>query len=50
VKTASRDLISLRRQGEYGLRLGTELLLRLRETWPLSRQEPEGSEPSYPWP
>jgi phospholipid/cholesterol/gamma-HCH transport system substrate-binding protein len=50
VKTASRDLISLRRQGEYGLRLGTELLLRLRETWPLSRQEPEGTDPSYPWP
>ena len=50
VKTATHDLISLRRQGEYSLRLGTELLLRLKETWPLSRREATGPEHAYPWP
>lgn len=50
VKIASHDLISLRRQGEYSLRLGTELLLRLKETWPLSRREISPAETSYPWP
>lgn len=50
VKLATRDLISLRRQGEYTLRLGTDLLLRLMDTWPLSRRELPGPEPSYPWP
>lgn len=50
VKIASHDLISLRRQGEYSLRLGTELLLRLKETWPLSRREISAPETSYPWP
>lgn len=50
VKTATHDLISLRRQGEYSLRLGTELLLRLKETWPLSRREATGPEQAYPWP
>lgn len=50
LKIASRDLVSLRRQGEYGLRLGTDLLLRLRETWPLSRQEDHGAAPGAPWP
>lgn len=50
VKEASRDLIVLRRQGEYSLRLGTELLLRLKETWPLSRRTSPETEPGYPWP
>lgn len=50
VKTASRDLISLRRQGEYSLDLGTELLLRLKETWPLSRRDVREIETTYPWP
>jgi phospholipid/cholesterol/gamma-HCH transport system substrate-binding protein len=50
VKTASQDLISLRRQGEYSLRLGTELLLRLKETWPLSRRDAPETQTSYPWP
>ncbi|WP_028573396.1 MlaD family protein [Desulfonatronum lacustre] len=50
VKTATHDLVSLRRQGEYSLRLGTELLLRLKETWPLSRREATGPEHAYPWP
>jgi len=50
IKTASRDLVSLRRQGEYSLRLGTDLLLRLKETWPLSRREAPDIETSYPWP
>lgn len=50
VKTASRDLISLRRQGEYSLRLGTELLLRMSETWPLSRRDVGESDVAFPWP
>lgn len=50
VKTATHDLISLRRQGEYTLRLGTDLLQRLKETWPLSRREPSSPETTYPWP
>ena len=50
VKTATHDLVSLRRQADHGLRLGTELLLRLQETWPLSRREPPGVETTYPWP
>jgi phospholipid/cholesterol/gamma-HCH transport system substrate-binding protein len=50
VKTATYNLVSLRRQGEYSLRLGTELLLRLKETWPLSRRELPQGETTYPWP
>ncbi|WP_045220852.1 MlaD family protein [Desulfonatronum thioautotrophicum] len=50
IQAATHDLISLRRQGEYSLRLGTDLMLRLQETWPLSRRERPGPEPSFPWP
>ncbi|GAB6061012.1 MlaD family protein [Desulfonatronum parangueonense] len=50
VKDVSHDLISLRRQGEYTLRLGTDLLQRLRETWPLSRREAPDPDMTYPWP
>ncbi len=39
VKNATTDLVGLRRQGEYTIRLGTELLQRLKETWPFARGE-----------
>ena len=39
IKKASKDLVRLRNQGEYTIRLGNELLQRLKETWPLSRAE-----------
>ncbi len=49
VRNATTDLAGLRRQGEYTLRLGTELLQRLKETWPFVRKEPVPS-PVYPIP
>jgi ABC-type transporter Mla subunit MlaD len=39
VKNATTDLVRLRQQGEYTIRLGTELLQRLKETWPFARKE-----------
>lgn len=39
LKRAGKNLYKLRQEGEYTLRLGTELLYRLSETWPLSRPE-----------
>ena len=44
VRGASKDLESLRAKTEYTIRLGTDLLQRLRTTWPLSR----GAEPVPP--
>jgi len=41
VKNATMNLVQLRRQGEYTLRLSTELLQRLKETWPLARKAME---------
>ncbi|MDD4648477.1 MAG: MlaD family protein [Desulfoplanes sp.] len=41
VKNATTDLVQLRRQGEYTIRLGTELLQRLKETWPFARGKME---------
>lgn len=49
VKNATTDLVALRRQGEYTLRLGTELLQRLKETWPFVRKNIQ-QEPAYPAP
>ena len=39
LKRAGKDLHKLRQEGEYTMRLGTELMYRLSETWPLSRPE-----------
>jgi hypothetical protein len=41
VKNATTNLVQLRRQGEYTIRLSTELLQRLKETWPLTRKSME---------
>ena len=49
VKNATADLVALRRQSEYTLRLGTELLQRLKETWPFARKSLQ-KEPVYPAP
>ena len=52
LRAATDNLSSLRREGEYSLRLGTELMQRLKETWPLSRGEdtPPASHPMPPEP
>jgi phospholipid/cholesterol/gamma-HCH transport system substrate-binding protein len=39
LKRAGKDLQKLRQEGKYTLRMGTELMYRLLETWPLSRPE-----------
>lgn len=39
VRDATQDLTSLRRQSEYTLRLGNQLMQRLSNTWPLSGGE-----------
>ena len=49
VKNATTDLVGLRRQGEYTIRLGTELLQRLKETWPFARKDVMTT-PAYPAP
>ncbi len=49
VKNATADLVHLRRQGEYTIRLGTELLQRLKETWPFVRKQIQEA-PAYPAP
>ncbi|GAU09318.1 hypothetical protein DPF_2041 [Desulfoplanes formicivorans] len=49
VKNATTNLVELRRQSEYTMRLGTELLQRLKETWPFARKILQ-EEPAYPAP
>jgi hypothetical protein len=41
--------VRLRRQSEYTIRLGTELLQRLKDTWPFVRKEIQEA-PAYPAP
>lgn len=50
VKEASRNLKSLRVEGEYTLRLGSELLLRLKQTWPFATGGDRKPPVSYPLP
>ena len=50
IKKASKDLVRLRNQGEYTIRLGNELLQRLKQTWPLSRAEDDAPPPDLPAP
>ncbi|WP_028575326.1 MlaD family protein [Desulfonatronovibrio hydrogenovorans] len=49
LKRAGQDMYRIRQEGEYALRLGTELLHRLSDTWPLSRPEPDYDR-SFPLP
>lgn len=48
IRKASKNLERLRARTEYSLRLGTELLQRLKSTWPLSRKaiEPPDQHPT----
>ncbi|NCC25051.1 MAG: MCE family protein [Deltaproteobacteria bacterium] len=50
VSNATTDLITLRRKSEYTLRLGTELLERLNNTWPLNRGRPPATDRDWPSP
>ncbi|MGE4555491.1 MAG: MlaD family protein [Desulfovibrionaceae bacterium] len=50
VRNATTDLYSLRNKAEYGLRLGNEVLLRLKNTWPLSGGAPENQPRRHPEP
>lgn len=50
VRDASQDLSHLRSQGEYSLRLGTQLMQRLKETWPFSRGMDTKEPPMHPMP
>jgi ABC-type transporter Mla subunit MlaD len=51
LREATDNLSGLRREGEYGLKLGTELMQRMKETWPLSREDaPPASHPLPPEP
>ncbi len=50
VRDASQNLTGLRSQGEYSLRLGTELMQRLKETWPFARGADMQAPPMHPLP
>jgi ABC-type transporter Mla subunit MlaD len=50
VRNATTDLTTLRNKAEYGLRLGNEVLLRLKSTWPLNRGESERRPRRHPEP
>ena len=50
VRDATQNLSGLRAQGEYSLRLGTELMQRLKETWPLARGTDSETPPMHPLP
>jgi len=50
VRKATEDLDRLRTQGEYTIRLGTELLERLRRTWPFRGGEAGPMEQEHPLP
>ncbi|WP_462323554.1 MlaD family protein [Desulfoplanes sp.] len=49
VRNATTDLVGIRRQGEYTIRLGNELLERFKNTWPFARKEPRNTY-TYPSP
>jgi ABC-type transporter Mla subunit MlaD len=50
VRNATTDLYTLRNKAEYGLRLGNEVLLQLKNTWPLSGGAPENLPRRHPEP
>ena len=50
VRIATKDLVRLRSEGEYTLRLGNELLQRISEMWPISQGEKPVPENDYPMP
>lgn len=50
VKKATRDLQRLRTRSEYTIRLGSEVLQRIKQTWPLSRGGEQSPPPDHPAP
>ncbi|MDY7000190.1 MAG: MlaD family protein [Thermodesulfobacteriota bacterium] len=50
IKKASKDLVRLRNQGEYTIRLGNELLQRIKQIWPISRAGDSAPPPDLPAP
>lgn len=50
VAKTTKDLYLLRRQGEYTLRLGSDLLLQMNNTWPLAPSGEEKKRPELPVP
>ena len=50
VKKATRDLERLRARSEYTIRLGSEVLQRIKRTWPLSRGDEQAPPPDHPLP
>jgi ABC-type transporter Mla subunit MlaD len=50
VRKATKDLVRLRSEGEYTLRLGNELLQRISEMWPISQGQKPAPENDYPMP
>jgi len=50
VAKTTKDLYLLRREGEYTLRLGSDLLLQMNNTWPLAPSGEEKKRPELPLP
>ncbi|GBD98282.1 mce related protein [bacterium BMS3Abin07] len=50
ISKSTRNLYLLRRQGEYTLRLGSDLLLKLNNTWPLAPDNKRRELPELPKP
>jgi len=50
VRKATKDLVRLRSEGEYTLRLENELLQRIGEMWPISLDEKPAPPNDYPMP
>lgn len=50
VKKTTQDLYLMRRQGEYTLRLGSDLLLKMNNTWPFTPSGEEKKTPELPNP
>ena len=50
VKKATRDLQRLRTRSEYTIRLGSEVLQRIKQTWPLSRGDEQTPPLDHPAP
>jgi len=50
ISKTTKDLYLLRMQGEFALRLGSDLLLQLNNTWPLAPAGEEKKRPELPLP
>jgi ABC-type transporter Mla subunit MlaD len=50
IAQSTKDLYLLKREGEYTLRLSSDLLLKLNNTWPFTPSEKEKKTPELPLP